>query len=173
MMRFSRQNPAAKNPPRSAALSLDEAIAAWDAAGQPGPLIRRAHQRSHDIFTELVGRDGPTRQQIALLIALHQRPGSSQVDVSAATGIDPNTIAEMLRRLVARGLVARARSADDSRAWELHLTVAGKRLLRQTMPKAIQVQDMILATIPPELHDTFLYCLRRVAGIPDDEDHPT
>ena len=36
----------------------------------PGHLLRRNHQRSYEIFTELVG-DDVTRQQMALLVALY------------------------------------------------------------------------------------------------------
>src|SRR5919198_1042779 len=118
------------------ALSLDEALARWDAAREPGPLLRRAHQRSHDLYTERVGRDGPTRQQIAVLIALHQKPGASQADVAAASGIDRNTLAEMLGRLIERGLVRRRRADGDGRAWQLQLSEAGEALLVATMPKA-------------------------------------
>jgi DNA-binding MarR family transcriptional regulator len=147
------------------ASGIDEVLARWDAARLPGPLLRRAHQRSHDLYTELVGRDGPTRQQMAVLIALHQRPGASQAELAAATGIDRNTVAEMLGRMVERGLVQRRRAAGDGRAWELRLAAAGESLLRAAMPAAARVQDLLLEPIPPELRETFLDCLRRVARI--------
>jgi DNA-binding MarR family transcriptional regulator len=144
---------------------IEEALAGWDAVRLPGPLLRLVHQRSHDLYTELVGRDGPTRQQIAVLIALYQRPGASQAELTAATGIDRNTLAEMLGRLVERGLVERRRAAGDGRAWELRLGPTGAALLRETMPAALRVQRLLLEPIPPELRETFLECLRRVAGI--------
>ena len=62
----------------------------------PGHLLRRNHQRSQDIFSKLVGED-ITRQQIALLIALSERPGASQNDLVGATGIDKSTLWRKLK----------------------------------------------------------------------------
>lgn len=139
----------------------------------PGHLLRRNHQRSYDIFTELVGSDGPTRQQVALMVALRRQPGATQNQLAAATSIDRNTLSEMLRRMVDRGLIDRRRAALDSRAYELVLTPAGNDLLAAVMPAVAETQRRILEPLPPHLRPVFLHCLKLLAGIEHDDAHPS
>ena len=71
----------------------------------PGHLLRRCHQRSEELFTEAVGRDGPTRQQIALLVTVCQHLDASQARLVSLTGIDKNTLTQMIARLADRGIL--------------------------------------------------------------------
>lgn len=130
----------------------------------PGHLIRRAHQRSYDIFADQVG-DDLTRQQTALLIALSQNPGAAQSTIVAATGFDRATIAEMLGRLVKRGWVARERDPQDGRAWTLHITQAGHELLLDRIPGIVAAQAEIVKPLPAELQPVFVQCLRILLGM--------
>jgi DNA-binding MarR family transcriptional regulator len=137
---------------------------AFDLLYAPGHLLRRNHQRSYELFTQRVG-DGMTRQQAALLIALSQRPGASQNDLVAETGMDKSTLKEMLGRMASRGLVERLRHPADSRAWALHLTSAALRLLAEVMPKVKAAQRDILAPLPEAQRPEFVRMLRVLAGL--------
>ena len=130
----------------------------------PGHLLRRNHQRSYELFTQLVGSD-VTRQQIALLIALNKNPGASQNELVGLTGFDKSTLKEMIGRLVSKGWVERNRDPDDSRAWKMHITPAGRALLDEKMDKVRAVQEEILKPLPAELRPVFLRCLRILIGI--------
>lgn len=130
----------------------------------PGHLLRRNHQRSYELFTQIVGSD-VTRQQIALLIALQKRSGASQNDLVILTGFDKSTLKEMLGRMIKRGWVSRERDPEDSRAWQINLTEAGRILLEERLSRVKQVQQEILAPLPAELRDVFLRCLRIMIGI--------
>ena len=150
---------------------FDQVISAFRLLDAPGHLLRRAHQRSYELFTAHVG-DEATRQQVALLLALAQRPGASQNELVADTGIDKSTLKEMLGRMVARGWVIRARDAKDSRAWTLGIAEAGRALLEQLLPRVAAAQVDILAPLTPEERPVFLACLRKVIGLgalPADE----
>lgn len=129
----------------------------------PGHLLRRNHQRSYELFTQMVGSD-VTRQQIALLIALSQKPGASQNELVGLTGFDKSTLKEMLGRLVAKGWVDRDRDPEDSRAWKMHVTTAGRALLDERMDKVRAVQAEILAPLPEDLRPLFLRCLQILIG---------
>jgi len=133
--------------------------------------LRRAHQRSCEIFVRLVG-DDVTRQQIALLIALQAAPGASQSQLVQITGIDKGTLNEMLGRMVGRGWISRQRDAADARAWRLHATTAGIALLDERMKKVAAVQEEILAPIPEDLRPAFLRCLYLIAGVEPSRDAP-
>lgn len=76
-----------------------------------------------------------TPPQFFVLAALlhaqtHDRPGPTQKELSARTGIDVNTTSQVLRGLERRGLVRRAPHPSDSRAVALSLTDAGLELAR-------------------------------------------
>jgi DNA-binding MarR family transcriptional regulator len=100
-----------------------------------------------------------------LLIALSQRPGASQNDLVAETGMDKSTLKEMLGRMASRGLVERLRHPADSRAWALHLTSAALRLLAEVMPKVKAAQRDILAPLPEAQRPEFVRMLRVLAGL--------
>jgi DNA-binding MarR family transcriptional regulator len=130
----------------------------------PGHLLRRNHQRSQEIFSKLVGED-ITRQQIALLIALSDRPGASQNELVAATGIDKSTLKEMLGRMIKRGWVSRDRDPKDSRAWTMHVTPEGAALLAERMALVAETQREILAPLPEHMRADFILALRILIGL--------
>lgn len=130
----------------------------------PGHLLRRNHQRSYEIFVRIVGED-VTRQQIALLVALAKHQGASQSDLVEATSIDKSTMKEMIGRMVSRGWVERERDPQDNRAWVLKITEEGLALLAEKLPRVEEVQRQIIAPLSPADRETFLRCLRILAGI--------
>jgi MarR family transcriptional regulator, lower aerobic nicotinate degradation pathway regulator len=140
----------------AAMLALDEA---------PGHLLRRCHQRSREIYESLIGRHGLSRQQFAVLIAMSGNPGASLTHISAATGFDRNTLAEMIGRLAASGYVTRRRSAADARASAIAPTRKGERFVADMMPRAQEVQRRILEPLPPALRPIFVHCLRILLGL--------
>jgi DNA-binding MarR family transcriptional regulator len=133
----------------------------------PGHLLRRCHQRSEELFATAVGSDGPTRQQVALLVSAVQNPEASQAELVELTGIDKNTLTQMINRLTARGLLERHPSKRDRRTNAISATAAGVRLLEAVLPQLRRVQDQILEPIPTELRETFQHCLRLIAGLAD------
>jgi DNA-binding MarR family transcriptional regulator len=141
-----------------------EALTAFNLMDAPGHLLRRNHQRSYELFKDMVGAD-VTRQQIALLIALAQAPGASQKDLVAQTGFDKSTLKEMLGRMVDKGWVERERDPEDFRAWTMHVTPAGRALRAERIDRVRAVQVEILAPLPEELRPIFLRCLRILLGI--------
>ena len=131
----------------------------------PGYLLRRCHQRSLEIFNEVVGAHDVTRQQTAVLMTLQKNPGATQQRLSDASGFDRNTLAEILNRLKAKGLIDRRRSPRDSRAYELHLTAKAHALLARLIPGAAEVQRRIVEPLPPDMRDAFIKSMRILIGI--------
>ena len=132
----------------------------------PGHLLRRCQQRAVDLFTVEVGEDGPTPRQFALMLCIQQNPGASQIELVRRSGIDRSTLAEMLRRLVERGLVARQRTEDDQRANELRLTAAGEAMLARAVPAVAAAQERILAPIPAAQRKSLIKLLGLIADLP-------
>lgn len=146
-------------------------VAGFQLLEAPSHLLRRNHQRSYEIFSRMFG-DDLTRQQVALLIALNQSPGASQNDLVAATGFDKSTLKEMLGRLVERGWVARTRDLDDQRAWRMHITCEGEKLLESRFDAIAALQDEILAPLPEDLRPVFIQCLRILVGLEEPPGAP-
>ena len=157
----------------AAAKPLSSAIRDFTLGEAPGHLLRRCHQRSEELFTEAVGVDGPTRQQVALLVTVCQHPHLSQAELGALTGIDKNTLAHMISRLLGRGLLERERAPDDARTNAINATPAAVRLMEEVMPKVRRVQEQILEPVPEALRPIFQQCLQLVAGIEPPLDEPS
>lgn len=131
----------------------------------PGHLLRRAQQRAVELFAAELGPDGPTPQQFALLLAISQHPGISQIGLVRAIGVDRSTMAEMVQRLARRGLIARRRTASDGRENALTLSAAGIRLLEHALPAVSRAQRRILAPVPARQRKAALQLLRQLAGL--------
>jgi DNA-binding MarR family transcriptional regulator len=66
-----------------------------------------------------------TLAQFELLNAVRADEGLNQTQIVERTGMDRSTVAEVARRMVQRGFIARQRTAEDERAYALKLTPAG------------------------------------------------
>src|ERR1700755_3241932 len=104
------------------------------ARGRARPTPRPRPQRPEELFPAAIGADGPPRQQVALLVSACQHPDASQAELVALTGIDKNTLTQMINRLTERGLLERRRSARDARTNAISATPAALALLEQVMP---------------------------------------
>lgn len=101
------------------------------------------------------------------MIAAYQLAEPTQSRISARTGVDRNTIADIVPRLVSRGLMEKLPLPGDSRAWELRLTDRGRSLVEELVPLAVEMEEQLLAPLPEELRPVFIECLRLVAGVED------
>jgi DNA-binding MarR family transcriptional regulator len=70
----------------------------------------------------------------------------------------------VVRRLVTRGLLRRARSRQDSRAYELRLTDEGWRLLETAVPLAKACDDIVLSPLEEAEREKFLDQLSRIVA---------
>src|SRR5260221_4775931 len=68
---------------------------------------------------------GMTRAQWAILIWLERQPGISQKELSEILEVEPITVARLIDRLEARGMVERRPDPKDRRIWRLHLLPPG------------------------------------------------
>jgi len=92
---------------------------------------------------------GLTHVQFIALHAIerHRQRGEipSQVQVAAATQLDPMMISKILRLLEQRGYLKRSPHPDDPRANALHLTHAGDALVTR-MPRFSTAGSMVTAS---------------------------
>ena len=132
-------------------------------------LLRRAHFRAESLFDGELGQWGLTPRQKALLVMAHQHPGETQNQLAERVALDRASFAEMLRRMVARGLLKRVAARSDRRAYAIFITPKGEALMRNIMPLDHLVEERVIAPLPPEYRPLFLKCLRMMIGIEPPE----
>jgi DNA-binding MarR family transcriptional regulator len=72
---------------------------------------------------------GMTRAQWGILINLERQPGLLQKELAELLEVEPITVARLIDRLEARGMVERRADPCDRRCWRLHLTNASRPLM--------------------------------------------
>lgn len=123
-------------------------------------LLRRAHFAAEEMFAQEFSDESLTPRQKAALIIVYQQPGLNQNALADRLFMDRNTVAEMVRRLVANGLLVRVPAKDDQRAYELCLSSDGAELLNRVMPRDLLVEERILERLPEEYRALFMKCVR-------------
>ena len=136
-------------------------------ADSPSHLMHRALQLALDVYAEELGTDGPTQRQFAVLEAVSQRAGLTQTDLVKATGIDRSTLADLVSRMTARGLLDRERSTLDARAKAVRLSAAGEAALAAARPRVIAADKRIMGLLPKAKRDLFLELLSELAAAAD------
>src|ERR1700720_4869556 len=86
---------------------------------------------------------GMTRAQWVILARLERQPGLTQNKRAAIVEVEPITIARLVDRLEARGLVERKADPKDRRVWRLHLTAAATPGLRGIKKNRAELHDLI------------------------------
>jgi MarR family transcriptional regulator, temperature-dependent positive regulator of motility len=136
-------------------------------ADSPSHLMHRALQLALDVYAEELGTDGPTQRQFAVLEAVSQRAGLTQTDLVKATGIDRSTLADLVSRMTAKGLLDRERSTLDARAKAVRLSAAGEAALAAARPRVIAADKRIMGLLPKAKRDLFLELLSELAAAAD------
>ncbi len=131
-----------------------------DLESLPGHHIRRLQQIAVAIFLQETATQGVTPVQYAALQTVGDTPGIDQRTLAGAIGFDTSTIAGVIDRLEARGLLVRNASADDRRVRLLTLTGEGRELLAALVPSMLRAQERMLAPLPKAQRVEFMRMLR-------------
>lgn len=129
----------------------------------PSHLLHRALQLALDIYAGETGPGAVTQRQYAVLAAVAAAEHPTQTDLVRMTGIDRSTLADMVSRMIAKGLLGRERSAADGRANLVRLTEEGQAALGAAGPKVEQADARILAILSGGKRDAFIDALAKLA----------
>ncbi|MBL8344364.1 MAG: MarR family transcriptional regulator [Rubrivivax sp.] len=144
--------------------STSTEAAAQDLESLPGHGIRRLQQIAVAIFLQETEATGITPVQYAALQAVaNQPPGGPAIDqrtLARLIGFDTSTIAGVIDRLEARGLLRRQASEADRRVRQLVLTDEGRAMLAKVVPGMQRAQERMLAPLPPAERAEFMRMLR-------------
>ncbi len=114
-------------------------------------------------FAERVAELDITPPQAGLLRAVAGEPGRSQQALAAQLGTPPSRLVALVDGLEDRGLLERRRNRTDRRLHAVHLTDAGRRMLREIGRVARAHDDAVLAALDDDERAQLAALLRRLA----------
>jgi len=138
------------DPPPSPPSAPDPA----ELAGCTNMHVRKASRRVTQLYDQQLAPVGLTSGQFSLLSRLYgaQIEGRAALALGALAelqAMDPTTLNRNLKPLLAAGLVADGRDANDRRVRTVALTSAGRRRLLEAVPYWRKAQARMSATLGP------------------------
>jgi len=85
------------------------------------------------IYRPVLDPLGLTHPQYLAMLALWESAPRALGELADALAMEPATLSPLVKRLEARGLVSRERSADDERRLDIALTEAGRALRERAL----------------------------------------
>lgn len=128
----------------------------------PGHYIRRLQQIAVAVFLQETQAHGITPVQYAALNQVARMPGIDQRTLARTIGLDTSTIASVIDRLEARGLMQRQASPQDRRVRLLTVSVAGLDLLMAIVPDVLKAQERMLHPLSKTERTEFMRMLQAV-----------
>ena len=129
------------------------------------PLLRRCWFSLNQAFRRRILITGVTPDQFTVLRTLVEADpkGLSQREIADIISSDPNTIASLLERMKASGLVERQKHERDRRAHRIIVLPHGRKTYKTIRAIALELQTEILAVLPESQREPFLEHLAMVA----------
>ena len=125
-------------------------------------LLRAAYFGMHRVSDAHFSRHGVTADQFVLLACLAEQDAITQLELARRASSDPSTVRAMLVLLEGRGLVARERDPDDSRARVVTLTIKGHRLFERLWRTSEPIRAQLLSGFSADETRLLVDCLRRL-----------
>lgn len=122
------------------------------------PLLRRCWYGLNQAFRKRLATLAITPNQFTLLRWLEEDDGKGirQAAICERMASDPNTIAALVERMHADGLVKRKVDPTDRRARLISSTPKGRRIYAKARPIAVQLQEEVLEAIPAQERERLL-----------------
>jgi MarR family transcriptional regulator for hemolysin len=105
---------------------------------------------------------GMTRAQWALLLRLSCHPGLSQKEAADLLEVEPISVARLVDRLVALGLIERRADEQDRRVWRLHLLPAATAMLEEINRHRVAIADFVGDGLSAETRAAMVQGLQRM-----------
>lgn len=142
----------------------DSGLPPEDLMLHPGHLLRRALQAMNLLWDEEVSHT-VTSPQFATLNALYREPlGVDQRTLGNRVSLDRSTMAEVVSRLSAKGLISTERDARDGRRKTITLTAKGTSALQQLIPRTRTMSGRLVRALDQRERSELLRLLKVIVG---------
>ncbi len=108
----------------------------------------------------LARQHGTTRAQWALLLRLARSPGLTQKEAADLLEVEPISVARLVDRMEAAGLIERRADEQDRRIWRLHLRPGAAAKLAEVSRQREELAALVMAGLDPHLHTAMVAGLR-------------
>ena len=99
---------------------------------------------------------GMTRAQWVILFWLERQPGLSQKELAEILEVEPITVARLIDRLEARGMVERRPDPKDRRMWRLHLLPPAMPVLAEMEEERADILRLITEDVPRPIQQAMI-----------------
>lgn len=147
---------------------LNLALARSALLGRPGFLIRRLHQIHCGLFQDETREFNITPVQYSLMTALGTHGEMDQNTLALEIGLERTSVAEVIPRLEARGLLQRRQSTEDRRVKLVKLSRKGLYLLKKMDAAVQRAHDRTIERIPEDQRALFMLQLIRLVEANND-----
>lgn len=144
-----------------------EPYPAEDLSQHPGHLIRRAQQALNSAWADKVSKT-ISSPQFAVMNALLADPELDQRTVGERVDIDRSTMADIVSRLTARGLLEWTRDSTDGRRKMIRLSPKGRAMLQEIIPRTKTMTRHLVRALSPDEEAELRRLLRLVVTAHDD-----
>jgi MarR family transcriptional regulator for hemolysin len=125
-------------------------------------LLYDVARQMRTITDQMAREHDSTRAQCIILARLERQPGLSQNELAAMAEAAPITVARLVDRLEAQGLVERCADPDDRRIWRLRLTPAAAPVLRDIKRYRAEVRALMTKGVSPAVLKAMVAGLRKM-----------
>ena len=129
----------------------------------PGHLLRRAVQVMNLLWDEEVSPT-ITSPQFATLNALYSEPNLDQRTLGLRVSLDRSTMAEVVSRLSAKGLISTERDARDGRRKTITLTAKGASVMQHLIPRTHVMTGRLVRALDQRERNELLRLLNVIVG---------
>jgi DNA-binding MarR family transcriptional regulator len=137
-------------PPYSAEVKrTDQGPVPADALNRVTWALRRAELAVQGLKEQRLRSLGIPVAHYTLLISVHQDPGLSGAELARRLNVTPQAVASLADRLQGRGQLERRAHPRHRHVQELHLTKAGREVLRQADAVVAEVERQITEQLGP------------------------
>jgi MarR family transcriptional regulator, lower aerobic nicotinate degradation pathway regulator len=125
-----------------------------------GYLLSKTGAVARQRWSEALAEADLSRNQAQAMLAVAETGPVSQQFLAGAIGVDPRNVVPILDSLESRGLVSRTTDPADRRRRLIAVTSAGRRVVARLMTLLDDIEQVLMAPLPPADREE----LRRLLG---------
>jgi DNA-binding MarR family transcriptional regulator len=124
--------------------------------------LRRAELGARALKEQRLRPLGMVPAHYSLLMSVHGEPGLTGAELARRLDVTPQAVASLVTRLVDKGQLERRSHARHRHVQELHLTDAGRELLKSADAVIVSIEQQVIDRLGPDSAARFTALLEEV-----------